>query len=133
MTALLGLAAAAHAGDATLSGKLLLTAGLALHRADTVRLKRTFAEQLCYLLDGGCAYTGRDMRESHRGMGLQTSDFNAVVENLQHAMDDERVPFRAQNVLLAKLAPMQRTVVERKSPAMLKEVARQLASLRPAR
>lgn len=101
--------------------------------ADTVRLRRTFAEQLCYLLDGGCAYTGRDMREGHKGMGLQTSDFNAVVENLQHAMDDERVPFRAQNVLLAKLAPMQRTVVERRSPAMLKDLRRQLASLRPGR
>ena len=101
--------------------------------ADTIRLRRVFAEQLCYLLDGGCAYTGRDMRESHRGMGLQTSDFNAVVENLQHAMDDEHVPFRAQNVLLAKLAPMQRTVVERTSPAMLKDLRHQLASLRTGR
>ena len=29
------------------------------------------------------------------------------------AMDHEKVPFRAQNQLLAKLAPMQRNVVER--------------------
>ena len=101
--------------------------------ADLVRLKRTFAEQLCYLLDGGCAYTGRDMASAHKGMGLQNADFNAVVENLQHAMDDEHVPFRAQNVLLAKLAPMQRAVVERKSPAVLKQLGRQLASLRPGR
>lgn len=101
--------------------------------ADLVRLKRTFAEQLCYLLDGGCAYTGRDMAAAHKGMGLQNADFNAVVENLQHAMDDEHVPFRAQNVLLAKLAPMQRAVVERKSPAVLKELGRQLASLKPAK
>lgn len=100
--------------------------------ADTVRLKRTLAEQFCYLLNGGCTYTGRDMREAHRGQGLQNADFNAVVENLQAAMDREGVPFRAQNVLLAKLAPMQRTVVERKSPAILKRWGRRLASLQGA-
>ena len=45
-------------------------------------------------------------------------------------MDRERVTFRAQNVLLAKLAPMERTVVERKSPAALKSLRRRLVSLR---
>ena len=98
--------------------------------ADNVRLKRTLAEQFCYVLNGGCAYTGRDMREAHRGQGLQNADFNALVENLQSAMDAEHVPFRDQNVLLAKLAPMQRAVVERKSPAILKSLQRRMASLR---
>ena len=96
---------------------------------DTVRLKRTLTEQFCYLLGGGCAYTGRDMRQAHVGQGLQNADFNAAVENLQAAMDAEHVPFAAQNVLLAKLAPMQRVVVERKSPAILKRWSRRLAHL----
>lgn len=111
-----------NVGDPRMNGVFATT--------DTVRLKRVLAEQFCYILGGGCAYTGRDMAQSHRHQGLQTSDFNAVVENLQIAMDRERVPFRAQNVLLAKLAPMERTVVERKSPAALKSLGRRLASLR---
>ena len=94
--------------------------------ADVARLRRTLAEQFCYLLGGPCAYTGRDMRGAHVGQGLQTSDFNAVVENLQAAMDGEGVPFAAQNRLLAKLAPMQRAVVERRSPAALHKLARRL-------
>lgn len=98
--------------------------------ADTVRLKRVLAEQFCYLLGGGCTYTGRDMTEAHKGQGLQNADFNAVVENLQSAMDAEHVPFHAQNVLLAKLAPMQRAVVERKSPSVFKVWRRRLAALR---
>lgn len=98
--------------------------------ADRVRLKRTLAEQFCYLLNGGCTYTGRDMATAHKGQGLQTSDFNALVEDLQIAMDAEHVPFRAQNVLLAKLAPMERVVVERKSPAVLKAWRRRLNALR---
>lgn len=80
---------------------------------DLVRIKRTLTEQFCYLLGGGCAYTGRDMAASHKDLGLQNADFNALVENLQHAMDAEKVPFAAQNRLLAKLAPMQRTTVTR--------------------
>jgi len=81
--------------------------------SDLVRLRRTLKEQFCYLLGGPCAYTGRDMKSAHKDQGLQNADFNALVENLQKAMDKEGVPFRAQNRLLAKLAPMQRETVER--------------------
>jgi hemoglobin len=81
--------------------------------SDKVRLKRTLKEQFCYLLGGGCDYTGRDMTQSHKDQGTTKRDFNALVENLQWAMDKEGVPFRAQNKLLAKLAPMQRDIVER--------------------
>ena len=82
--------------------------------ADVVRLKRTLAEQFCYILDGGCAYTGRDMSAMHKDQGITPRDFNALVENLQWAMDKEGVPFAAQNKLLAKLAPMNRQVIERR-------------------
>jgi hemoglobin len=80
---------------------------------DMERLRRTLGEQFCYLLNGPCDYTGRDMPSSHKDLGVQNADFNALVENLQAAMDKEGVPFRAQNKLLAKLAPMQRTTVTR--------------------
>lgn len=80
---------------------------------DVPRLKRTLAEQFCYVLGGGCAYSGRDMAAVHKDMGVTNRDMNALIENLQLAMDKEGVPFFAQNRLLAKLAPMQRSVVER--------------------
>jgi hemoglobin len=62
---------------------------------DLVRLKRTLKEQFCYLLGGGCVYTGRDMKGAHKDMGIQDADFNALVENR----------------LLGMLAPMHRDVV----------------------
>lgn len=80
---------------------------------DLVRLRRTFKEQFCYVLNGGCDYTGRDMRTAHKDQGAQNADFNRLVENLQIAMRREGVPFRAQNRFLARLAPLQRTTVER--------------------
>ncbi len=87
--------------------------------ADVPRLKRTLAEQFCYILagpasEGGCDYTGKDMTAAHKDQGITYKDFNALVENLQRAMDKEGVPFSAQNKLLAKLAPMSRQAVERK-------------------
>jgi hemoglobin len=87
--------------------------------ADVVRLKRTLAEQFCYILagpasEGGCDYTGKDMSATHKDQGITPRDFNALVENLQWAMDKEGVPFTAQNKLLAKLAPMSRQAIERK-------------------
>lgn len=80
---------------------------------DFVRLRRTLKEQFCYILNGGCAYTGRNMKAAHKDMGLQTADMGALVENLQHAMNKEGVPFRAQNRFLAKLAPMKRDVLQK--------------------
>lgn len=80
---------------------------------DLVRLRRVLKEHFCYLLGGGCTYTGRTMADAHRNMGLQQADVGAMVENLQAAMRGQGVPFWAQNRLLAKLAPMQRQVVTR--------------------
>ncbi|MDB5430383.1 MAG: group 1 hemoglobin [Caulobacter sp.] len=80
---------------------------------DIAKLKTHLAQQLCYVLGGGCAYTGRDMASSHKDLGVNMAEMNALVENLQWAMDKEGVPFRAQNKLLAKLAPMKKDVVTR--------------------
>jgi len=80
---------------------------------DMVRLRRTLKEQFCYILGGGCTYSGRDMKSVHKDLGVQNTDFNALVEHLQTAMDHEKIGFRDQNRFLAKLAPMQRQAVER--------------------
>ncbi len=78
---------------------------------DMVRLRRTLDEHFCYLLGGGCTYTGRDMATSHASMGVQTRDFNLLVRHLRTAMEEEDVPFAMQNRFLAVLAPMHRDVV----------------------
>lgn len=81
--------------------------------SDFVRLRRTLTEQICYLTGGPCHYTGRDMKSVHADHAITTREFNATVEILQDAMAAEDVPFRAQNRLLAVLAPMHREIVTR--------------------
>lgn len=80
---------------------------------DQERVKTQLVDQFCTILGGGCGYSGMDMKTSHAELGLTRADFNALVEVLQHAMDRQGVPFRAQNRLLAVLAPMHREVVTR--------------------
>jgi hemoglobin len=77
------------------------------------RIKQKLAEQFCVLLGGPCVYTGRTMKRAHEGQNIDRAAFNALVEDLQTAMDKNGVPFRAQNKLLAKLAPMYRDVQDR--------------------
>lgn len=80
---------------------------------DRERVKRELSEQFCVILGGDCVYSGRDMRTTHAGLKIDRNNFNALVEDLQRAMDTHKVPFRSQNKLLAVLAPMHREAVTR--------------------
>lgn len=75
-----------------------------------VRLKKLLFEQICQLTGGPCTYNGRDMRKSHAHLKIRNFHFNALVENMQTAMDEAQIPNATQNELLAILAPMQRDV-----------------------
>jgi hemoglobin len=75
------------------------------------RLRAEFRVQFCQVAGGGCAYQGHDMVAAHKGLHLTNADFNAVVEDLQDAMDRVGLPFATQNRFLARLAPMQHQVV----------------------
>ncbi|MEO9079623.1 MAG: group 1 truncated hemoglobin [Rhodanobacter sp.] len=78
---------------------------------DHKRIKAELVDQFCVILDGPCTYTGKDMVKVHRTLGINRAAFNALVEDLQTAMDKNHVPFRAQNKLLAKLAPMHPAII----------------------
>jgi hemoglobin len=82
------------------------------HAADFERLHRTLAEDFCYVSGGPCHYTGMDMKAAHQHMGLEAGHFNALVEDLEEAMNKEGVPFRMQAKFLAKFAPMKPAVVD---------------------
>ena len=78
------------------------------------RVKEQLVDQFCQVMGGPCVYKGADMKSAHANLEIRKSDFNALVEVLQLSMDAQGIPFRAQNQLLAQLAPMHRdTITER--------------------
>ncbi len=66
---------------------------------------------ICQVTGGPCVYTGHNMSIVHKGMHLTDADFDAVVEDMQLAMDEVEIPYRTQNRLLARLSPYERDVV----------------------
>jgi hemoglobin len=82
-------------------------------KVDQVRLKEKLSEQFCQLLEGPCTYTGHSMADTHDGLDIRQADFYALVEDLQKAMISNHVNPRAQNQLLAKLAPMHKDILKK--------------------
>ena len=77
------------------------------------RMRAEFKVQFCQVAGGPCDYKGHDMTAAHKGLHLTNANFNAVVEDLQDAMDRIGLPSATQNRFLARLAPMQHQVVSR--------------------
>jgi hemoglobin len=72
-----------------------------------------FTDQLCQEAGGPCVYKGAPMGPVHRDLDIGKEHFNALVEVLQQSMEAKAIPFRAQNALLARLAPMHRDIITR--------------------
>jgi hemoglobin len=77
-------------------------------------LKRQLTNQICQGSGGPCKYTGRSMKDAHRGMGVSGADFGALVEDLQKSLNKFKVPAREQGELLAILGPMKKDIVEKR-------------------
>lgn len=79
--------------------------------SDMKNLAMRLEEQFCALSGGPCVYGGKDMVEIHDGLNITRAQFNALAEDLQIAMERAGVPARFQNKLVARLAPMARSIV----------------------
>lgn len=73
--------------------------------------KQKLVDQICQGTGGPCAYTGKDMKTAHQGMGLTNADFDALVEDLVKALDSAGVQQKEKDELLAILGPMRTDIV----------------------
>ena len=80
---------------------------------DLEKLKMHLVNQICEASGGPCKYTGRTMKEAHKGMGVASADFNALVEDLVKALDKFNVGKKEKDELLGVLGPMQKDIVEK--------------------
>lgn len=104
ITAVIDDFVAGCAGDSRINAKFAKT--------DVPRLKTMLVDQVCEAAGGPCTYTGREMKETHRGMGVTTGEFDALVEDLVATLDRFNVPSAEQEELLGLLGPMKPDIVE---------------------
>ena len=80
-------------------------------KTDISHLKAMLVAQICAGTGGPCSYTGKSMRETHRGMGVTDADFGALVGDLTKTLDKFKVPAKEQQELLGILGPMKTDIV----------------------
>jgi hemoglobin len=83
-------------------------------KADASRVKEKLVEQICQASGGPCAYTGKDMKSVHKGMGIANKHFDFMVQDLTKTLNKFKVPKKEQGELIALLAPMRKDIVEKK-------------------
>jgi hemoglobin len=81
-------------------------------RTNVDRLIKEFVDLICEATGGPCTYTGRDMTETHRNMGVTSGEFQAFVEDVVAVLDEFKVGKAEQDELLNILAPLQGEIVE---------------------
>ena len=81
---------------------------------DLTKLKAHLVNQICEASGGPCKYTGRTMKQTHAGMGVQDGAFGALVEDMVSALDHHKVGKAEKDELLGVLGPMKSDIVEKK-------------------
>jgi hemoglobin len=97
------------AADSRINGKFA--------RTDVPRLKAMLVEQVSAAAGGPVTYTGRNMRETHDGMGVTGGEFDALVADLVATLNGFSVPEPEQQELLGILGPLRGDIVEVESSA----------------
>ena len=76
------------------------------------REKQLLIDFLCASAGGPLYYVGRDMKTSHRGMGIGESDWRAFRGHLEATLDRFAVPARERAEVLAFVEGTKRDIVE---------------------
>ncbi len=97
------------AGDARINA---FFADAAADPARLTKLRNNLINQVGMATGGTEKYTGLDMKTSHKGMGIEESHFNALVEDLSLALDKFKVPTTEKTELLTALAGLKADIVE---------------------
>ncbi len=77
------------------------------------RLRQHILDQFCVAAGGPCVYMGREMRTSHKGLGITEADWEAAAKHLVAALDKYKVPETEKNDLLAFVTSQKKDIVEK--------------------
>jgi hemoglobin len=79
-----------------------------------MRIRQLVLDQLCAATGGPCIYIGRDMKTSHKGLGISEDDWNTAVKLLVNTLNKFKVPDKEQKELASALTTLKADIVEKK-------------------
>jgi hemoglobin len=80
---------------------------------DMAEFRRHLVDQICQAAGGPCVYKGRDMKESHAGLGITEAEWAAGEAHLVAALEAQQVGEREKGELLAIVASTKSDIVEK--------------------
>jgi len=92
------------AGDTRINQKFAQT--------DLGRLRKMLIDQVCEAAGGPCRYTGRSMKDAHKGMKVTSGEFDALVQDLVASLNQFKVGKKEQDEVLGVLGPLKTDIVE---------------------
>ena len=78
-----------------------------------MRIRQLVVDQLCAATGGPCVYIGRDMKTSHKGLGITEEDWNIAVKHLVNTLTKFKVPEKEQKEVAAALMGLKADIVEK--------------------
>lgn len=78
-----------------------------------MKIRQLVLDQLCAATGGPCVYIGRDMKSSHKGLGISEEDWNISVKHLVATLNKYKVPEKEQKELAGALMTLKADIVEK--------------------
>ena len=86
-----------------------------IDEAGVKRIKQLLLELISQESGGPYKYSGKSMKEAHRGMGITDAQFNAAAEHLRHALAKNKAAPADIDLLLKAIGTTRSDVVESKN------------------
>jgi hemoglobin len=81
--------------------------------ADLTRIRQHFIELLCSATGGGCTYTGKDMKTTHKDMEIDNDKWNAFTGHLNETVTRFHIPDRERNELVVIVQSLKKDIVNK--------------------
>ena len=79
---------------------------------DGQRTRQLIVDFMCKAAGGPCYYTGRTMKETHEGMGINDSDWNLAAGLVASTLDKFKVPPKEKGEVLGLVSSLKGDMVE---------------------
>jgi hemoglobin len=80
---------------------------------DVAGLKKKLVDQIGEATGGPQKYTGKNMKDAHKGMEITNKDFDALARDIAKALDKNGVAEADKQAILKMLGSMRKDVVEK--------------------
>jgi hemoglobin len=76
-------------------------------------IRQLAVDQICSVTGGPCIYIGRDMKTAHKGLGINSAEWDAAVKHLTATLDQFKVPAKEKDELLKVVSTLRADIVEK--------------------